>query len=296
MFGFGFKVHADTREVDVAERKVARFADSFHNKFSKRLGQLFGAGALVGATFRLVDQVFGKPEEIQKLANQWGVTTDEIQLAQIAAKEAGKEFGDYMKDATKNLSNFRDELERVRGQNGLELISPGDIQAINELKGASSGFWQSLVNRAAKVTGASVRAGKALLGGEFREAGRQGIRALGAASPLALPSDWLDKVTGADKGEASQSMGGFIGGPIFDPRVFSAIAMQKQLEGLQAREADLKAPREWLKGDLTGSQSIGAYSSQQGGVVKEQQETNKKLDEISDEVKALETALKTMMK
>jgi len=122
------KISLDSSGFNKGIQNVERSADKFSSKLTKQVG-----GALLGAFSINAVMGFGKEllkraEEIDKLANRFNLTTDQVQLLQKEAEKTGKTFEEMVKDA----GDLEDTLARISG--GDVALGRGQLEQLNNAR------------------------------------------------------------------------------------------------------------------------------------------------------------------
>ena len=310
MFGFGFKVHADMSEVTWAERKLEHFSEHFEKHFWKHFNKTFGAGALAVGAFKLIEGVFGKPEEIEKEALKLRMTTDEVQLLQQAAKEMGLTFEEYLDRARKGSIDLAEAVNKARTKT--DIVAREDIETLVREKKELSKLWEKIQNQLIHWTASGMRDSGGWLDEQVTEmSNKWQISRL--ANQNKIPYKEAERLfyqnyqpreekpeEGPTRNPIGEAVNGLFPGMGYwlpSPGLIQETArgqMNAEIKRLQKRaheiEADKPNPTELIQPSLTSRQQAGAYSSERGLITTKLDETNANLKEIQNEIKRLEDA------
>lgn len=295
----GVKVKVDHSELGGLESKLGTFGEKFEHHFLRHWGKLFGAGAAVGAIFKIGERVFGEPEEIEKTAKALGFTTDEIQYLSKAAKDAGITLEEYLSRAEKKAVDLGAVIKKMREKGDFKIISEEDIKTINAVadadkkaiddvtKAATHGvgafirFWQE-ARREQQMEIIRVRQARGIpLGPELEEIYKNRFTPGVAGPDVGLPS----RASLLAAPDTSQGMRDY------EAKVF----LRKQIKKLQNQALALRVaegePMETIRPELTGRQQAGAYAGGRVSVISTLTETNRRLQDIQTQIQDFEDKL-----
>lgn len=130
------------------ERDLARagtFADKWSRdlsqKFNKKLFNAVGAFGMAGAATSFVTSIFGRADEIKSLAEQWKMTTDEIQRLETVANNTGVSLKRLVELSASGNEEVRRIIETVSAAGGAG-ISQDQLRDIQ----AAAGMLRTLLN------------------------------------------------------------------------------------------------------------------------------------------------------
>lgn len=173
------EIGGDASGLEKTFEKMDHMAEHFSHHFSQHLSKAFGIGFLATAGVKMIEQVFGRPEELEKMAKQWGKNTDEIQYLEKAAEEAHMTFSEFMEDSIKNARNLGDVIEEVK-KRGVNIIPQETIDAMAKDKEAINSFGSFVRDEVVTEVGGALRAAGELAKGNLG-------KAIGVAWDTTLP-------------------------------------------------------------------------------------------------------------
>lgn len=297
MLGLGVKVHADTSALDAAESRLEKFGEHFEHHFMRHLSKLAGSTALAVGAVRFIESIFGRPEEIDKLSMKFKLTTDEVQLLEKGFKEMGLTFEEGMGKGKKGTIDLLALMNEMRKKHGMPVITKEDVKTtvgdINTVKEA----YEHVKDTAAHYAAKSLRA-FSLTDAEKRAGDKEqqsidyyndhGLSSLGKEKGLKQAREAVADMPSESQSEESKNAG--TGADLGKSGFFAEMRRQA---GLKAELERLNHGKKWFEddekeknsrqsfaGELTGRQSIGAYTRQTGGIESKLDKSNEFLEAI----------------
>jgi hypothetical protein len=285
---------ADTTQFEAGLNRMDMMAERFGHKLTHHLSRAFGYGFLASQATDLIKEVFTHADEIQKTAKEIGRTTDEVQLLQQAADEAGTSLNDYLQQAKDGSINLEKTLKEIRERGGFQIIEKSDLDEIAKLKKGWGVYKKGLLDRGATVVGGYVGYYDDLLHGRFRNAGLNAARAIGAATPgifgQAIFNYANRKLNPPHDG--NEPGGGM---PFFNPLFFMRLGLMNRANQLSAQEQAMRGQKTSLfQPAVTDWQSLGALTRLPTMRLHEVDENAKKMEDVRRELVEIKGVLKSI--
>jgi len=293
MLGLGVKVHVNTSELIEAESRIAHFADHFERTFMRKFSHAFGAGGLAIGAIKSIESIFGKPEEIDKAARKFQISTEAVQLLQKYAEQTGQTFEEVWEKAKKGAIDLDKVLAEMRAK-GTPVIGGKNISAINQNREAASGAWEGLRDGVINLIGGTIRR---ISDPNNQEAMRNAMNATpGFGGPTArnlAAKGRMDEYKPMGGEEEESDAEGFSHNEPGIQSLKRRLAIKAEIERLQKSKKGI-GNNELIGGTLTSRQAIGAYTAQQGSVVSKIEEGNKLLEGIDAKIEALKSEMEKL--